>query len=46
MTRESVSSPMDSDGTLIQIDHLTKVYQLGEVDVHALLIDEEGVVAG
>jgi putative ABC transport system ATP-binding protein len=25
-----------SNGSLIEIDHLTKVYQLGEVDVHAL----------
>jgi len=25
-----------TNGTLIQIEHLTKIYQLGEVDVHAL----------
>ena len=30
------STPAGSDGSLIQIDHLTKVYRLGEVDVHAL----------
>ncbi len=29
-------SSMSSNGPLIQIDHLTKIYQLGEVDVHAL----------
>jgi putative ABC transport system ATP-binding protein len=29
------SSP-STNGTLIHIEHLTKVYQLGEVDVHAL----------
>ena len=28
--------PLSSNGALIQIEHLTKVYQLGEVDVHAL----------
>jgi putative ABC transport system ATP-binding protein len=36
MTQELETSPMHKDGLLIQIDHLTKVYQLGEVDVHAL----------
>jgi putative ABC transport system ATP-binding protein len=30
------SSPASSDDALIQIDHLTKVYQLGEIEVHAL----------
>ena len=34
---EDTKTTMESgDGDLIQIDHLTKVYQLGEVDVHAL----------
>lgn len=36
MTQELETSPLHKDGLLIQIDHLTKVYQLGEVDVHAL----------
>ncbi len=36
MTQELSSIPNDTKGVLIQIDHLTKVYQLGEVDVHAL----------
>jgi putative ABC transport system ATP-binding protein len=31
----TLSSP-GTNGTLIHIEHLTKVYQLGEVDVHAL----------
>jgi putative ABC transport system ATP-binding protein len=31
----TLSSPA-TNGTLIHIEHLTKVYQLGEVDVHAL----------
>ena len=32
-----ISEPsVTSNGSLIQIEHLTKVYQLGEVDVHAL----------
>ncbi|MCX6132692.1 MAG: ABC transporter ATP-binding protein [Ignavibacteriales bacterium] len=35
MTHDLDTSPAQ-DGVLIQIDHLTKVYQLGEVDVHAL----------
>jgi putative ABC transport system ATP-binding protein len=30
------TAPISANGTLIQIDHLTKIYQLGEVDVHAL----------
>jgi putative ABC transport system ATP-binding protein len=30
------TAPISADGILIQIDHLTKIYQLGEVDVHAL----------
>jgi putative ABC transport system ATP-binding protein len=36
MTRDLSSSSSGTNGTLIQIEHLTKVYQLGEVDVHAL----------
>jgi putative ABC transport system ATP-binding protein len=36
MRDELTSMPIHTNGTLIQIDHLTKVYQLGEVDVHAL----------
>jgi putative ABC transport system ATP-binding protein len=36
MIQEPATSPAQNDGLLIQIDHLTKVYQLGEVDVHAL----------
>jgi putative ABC transport system ATP-binding protein len=36
MIHELDTSPAQKDGLLIQIDHLTKVYQLGEVDVHAL----------
>lgn len=36
MIQELATSPVQNDGLLIQIDHLTKVYQLGEVDVHAL----------
>ena len=30
------TAPIGANGTLIQIDHLTKIYQLGEVEVHAL----------
>jgi putative ABC transport system ATP-binding protein len=30
------TAPIDVNGTLIQIEHLVKIYQLGEVDVHAL----------
>ena len=30
------TEPISVDGILIQIDHLAKIYQLGEVDVHAL----------
>jgi len=33
--RQAMSSP-SRDGELIRIDHITKVYQLGEVEVHAL----------
>jgi putative ABC transport system ATP-binding protein len=36
MTRDLSPSSSGTNGTLIQIEHLTKVYQLGEVDVHAL----------
>jgi putative ABC transport system ATP-binding protein len=36
MIHEPETASMGSDGSLIQIDHLTKVYQLGEVEVHAL----------
>jgi len=35
MPEESAQSP-NRDGDLIRIDHLTKVYELGEVEVHAL----------
>ncbi len=30
------TAPIDVNGTLIQIEHLVKIYQLGEIDVHAL----------
>ncbi len=36
MSQEGFTSSPNSDGNLIRIDHLTKVYQLGEVEVHAL----------
>jgi putative ABC transport system ATP-binding protein len=36
MIHEITTTPAQKDGRLIQIDHLSKVYQLGEVDVHAL----------
>ena len=36
MIHEITTTPAQKDGVLIQIEHLTKVYQLGEVDVHAL----------
>jgi putative ABC transport system ATP-binding protein len=36
MMNERAMEPATSDGVLIQIDHLVKVYQLGEVEVHAL----------
>ena len=36
MMSETAMEPTKSDGVLIQIDHLVKVYQLGEVEVHAL----------
>jgi len=36
MIHELAASQASTDGALIQIDHLTKVYHLGEVDVHAL----------
>jgi len=36
MTSIAPASSVSSNGTLIQIDHLTKIYQLGEIDVHAL----------
>jgi putative ABC transport system ATP-binding protein len=36
MMHELAVSPANPDGLLIQIDHLTKVYELGEVEVHAL----------
>ena len=29
-------APINADGALIQIEHIAKIYQLGEVDVHAL----------
>ncbi len=36
MIAGSPNIPVSSNGTLIQIEHLTKVYQLGEIEVHAL----------
>jgi len=36
MIQNPTPSSPGTGGTLIQIEHLTKVYQLGEVDVHAL----------
>jgi putative ABC transport system ATP-binding protein len=36
MIHEITTTPAQKDGTLIQISHLSKVYHLGEVDVHAL----------
>ena len=36
MIRDLAPSLTGTNGSLIQIEHLTKVYQLGEVDVHAL----------
>jgi putative ABC transport system ATP-binding protein len=36
MRQELSGTPDSNNSALIQIDHLTKVYHLGEVDVHAL----------
>jgi putative ABC transport system ATP-binding protein len=36
MIQNRAPSLPGTNGTLIQIEHLTKVYQLGEIDVHAL----------
>jgi putative ABC transport system ATP-binding protein len=36
MSLDPLTAPTTSEGSLIEIDHLTKVYQLGEVEVHAL----------
>jgi len=36
MIHDLTPSTANTNGILIQIEHLTKVYQLGEVDVHAL----------
>jgi putative ABC transport system ATP-binding protein len=36
MIHDLTPSSPSTNGTLIQIEHLTKVYQLGEIDVHAL----------
>jgi putative ABC transport system ATP-binding protein len=36
MIQNLTPSSLGTNGSLIQIEHLTKVYQLGEVDVHAL----------
>ena len=36
MIHEITTTPAQTGGSLIQISHLAKVYQLGEVDVHAL----------
>ena len=36
MSRQSANASPGSNGALIHIDHLTKVYPLGEMEVHAL----------
>lgn len=36
MSTQPAAAPTGSNGVLIRIDHLTKVYPLGEVEVHAL----------
>jgi len=36
LSRQSATSPPGLNGALIHIDHLTKVYPLGEMEVHAL----------
>lgn len=36
MSQDLTTSHASQDGMLIQIEHLTKVYELGEVEVHAL----------
>ncbi len=36
MIQDLTTGPTSTDGALIQIEHLTKLYQLGEVEVHAL----------
>ena len=36
MNTQPAAAPTGSNGVLIRIDHLTKVYPLGEVEVHAL----------
>lgn len=36
MSAQSTTAPPVSNGALIRIDHLTKIYPLGEVEVHAL----------
>ena len=36
MSSDIHTAPSGADGKLIQIEHITKVYQLGEVEVHAL----------
>ena len=36
MTADVHTASIDVNGTLIQIEHLVKIYQLGEMDVHAL----------
>lgn len=36
MIHEATTTPPQKNGMLIKIEHLTKVYHLGEVDVHAL----------
>ena len=36
MSRQSTTVPPGSNGALIRIDHLTKVYPLGDMEVHAL----------
>lgn len=36
MSEQSANAPPGSNGALIQINHLTKIYPLGEMEVHAL----------
>jgi putative ABC transport system ATP-binding protein len=36
LSRQSTTGPPGSNGALIRIDHLTKVYPLGDMEVHAL----------
>jgi putative ABC transport system ATP-binding protein len=36
LSEQSANAPPGSNGALIQINHLTKIYPLGEMEVHAL----------